>query len=319
MILRGPWKAESQRAYFAKALIELGRERPDLVVIGADTTHSLKTADFGKEYPGRLYNLGIAEQNMMGVAAGFAAAGKLPFACTYSVFGTAHVYNIIRQSIAYPKLNVKICCSHAGLTVGADGATHQMNEDITLMRALPNMAVVVPADGPETYKAAKAAATHAGPLYMRFSRMDFPTVTEAHDPFVLGQASLVREGSDVTIVANGIMVSRALQAAEALAKSGLEARVLNLHTVKPLDAAALEAAARETGAIVAAEEHTIMGGLGSAVAEAVSELYPVPVARLGVRDRFGESGEGEKLLDKYGLSAVQLIKAAHDVVARKAK
>lgn len=319
MILRPPWKTESQRSYFAKALTELGRERPEIVVVGADTTHSLKTADFGKAYPGRLFNLGIAEQNMMGVAAGFAAAGKLPFACTYSVFGTAHVYNIIRQSIAYPNLNVKICCSHAGLTVGPDGATHQMNEDVALMRALPNMAVVVPADGPETYKATKAAAERVGPLYMRFSRMEFPTVTEAQDPFVLGKAGLVREGADVTLVANGIMVSRALQAAEALASAGVDARVLNLHTVKPLDTAALEKAARETGAIVTAEEHTLMGGLGSAVAEAIGETYPVPLARLGVKDRFGESGEGEKLLEKYGLSAVQLIKAAHDVVARKRK
>ena len=309
--MQTPWKMENQRTYFSKALVELGRSNPKVVVVGADTTESLKTMSFGKEFPGRLFNVGIAEQNMMGIAAGLAAAGQTPYACTYSVFGTAQVYNVIRQAIAYPSLNVKIFCSHAGLTTGPDGATHQMNEDIALMRGLPNMTVLVPADAPETGRAVLAAADWDGPVYCRFSRANFPTVTRPEEPFEIGRAAVMRDGSDVTLVGCGIMVSRCLLAAEELAKVGLQARVLNVHTVKPLDAAAVIKAARETGAIVTAEEHSIVHGMGSAVAAVTAEHYPVPVQMVGVRDVFGESGEAEELLEKYGLTAAEVARAAH--------
>ena len=309
--MQTPWKLENQRTYFSKALVELGRSNPKVVVVGADTTESVKTMSFGKEFPGRLFNVGIAEQNMMGIAAGLAAAGQTPYACTYSVFGTAQVYNVIRQAIAYPSLNVKIFCSHAGLTTGPDGATHQMNEDIALMRGLPNMTVLVPADAPETGRAVLAAADWDGPVYCRFSRANFPTVTRPEDPFEIGRAVVMRDGSDVTLVGCGIMVSRCLLAAEELAKVGLQARVLNVHTVKPLDAAAVIKAARETGAIVTAEEHSIVHGMGSAVAAVTAEHYPVPVQMVGVRDVFGESGEAEELLEKYGLTAAEVARAAH--------
>ena len=309
--MQTPWKMENQRTYFSKALVELGRSNPKVVVVGADTTESLKTMPFGQEFPGRLFNVGIAEQNMMGIAAGLAASGQTPYACTYSVFGTAQVYNVIRQAIAYPSLNVKIFCSHAGLTTGPDGATHQMNEDIALMRGLPNMTVLVPADAPETGRAVLAAADWDGPVYCRFSRANFPTVTRPEDPFEIGRAAVMRDGSDVTLVGCGIMVSRCLLAAEELAKVGLQARVLNVHTVKPLDAAAVIKAARETGAIVTAEEHSIVHGMGSAVAAVTAEHYPVPVQMVGVRDVFGESGEAEELLEKYGLTAAEVARAAH--------
>ena len=310
-MMQTPWKLENQRTYFSKALVELGRSDPKVVVVGADTTESLKTMSFGKEFPGRLFNVGIAEQNMMGIAAGLAAAGQTPYACTYSVFGTAQVYNVIRQAIAYPSLNVKIFCSHAGLTTGPDGATHQMNEDIALMRGLPNMTVLVPADAPETGRAVLAAADWDGPVYCRFSRANFPTVTRPEEPFEIGRAAVMRDGSDVTLVGCGIIVSRCLLAAEELAKVGLQARVLNVHTVKPLDAAAVIKAARETGAIVTAEEHSIVHGMGSAVAAVTAEHYPVPVQMVGVRDVFGESGEAEELLEKYGLTAAEIARAAH--------
>lgn len=312
-----PWKTESSRTYFGQALVELGARRSDIVVVGADTTQSLKTALFGKKFPDRLFNIGIAEQNMMGVAAGLAAAGKVAFACTYSVFGTAQVYNIIRQSIAYPSLPVKIFCSHAGLTVGPDGATHQMNEDISLLRSLPNMKVVVPCDGPEVAKAVDEAADIPGPLYCRFSRARFPTITSPDDPFEIGKATVMREGEDLTFIAVGIMVSRALEAAEELEKQGVRSRVINMSTVKPLDIEAVLKAARDTGGIVTGEEHTIYGGLGSAVAEVVAQNYPIPIKIIGVPDTFGESGEGFELLEKYGLTAQKMLKAAMDVIRRK--
>ncbi|MFQ5911480.1 MAG: transketolase family protein, partial [Thermoplasmata archaeon] len=246
-----------------------------------------------------------------------AASGKVAFACTYSVFGTAQVYNIIRQSIAYPNLPVKIFCSHAGLTVGPDGATHQMNEDISLMRSLPNMTVIVPCDGQEVAKAVHAAVEVPGPLYCRFSRAKFPTITSPDDPFKIGRASVMRDGDDVAFVVAGIMVSRALEAAEELEKQGIQARVINMSTVKPLDADTVLRAARDTGAIVTAEEHSIYGGLGSAVAEVVAQNYPVPMRIIGVEDRFGESGEAFELLEKYGLTSQNVLKAAMDVIGRK--
>ncbi len=312
-----PWKMESQRSYLAKALIELGERDPNVVVVGADTTESIKTMDFAKKFPDRLFNVGISEQNMISVAAGLAAAGKVAFASTYAVFGAAHTYNVIRQNVAYTKLPVKLFCSHAGLTTGPDGATHQMNEDIGLMRGLPNMAVLVPADGPQTAKCVHAAAAWPGPVYCRFSRTNFPTVTSVEDPFSIGPAYVVRDGSDVTLVGCGIMVSRCLEAAQALDAEGVSARVINVATVKPLDAATLVKAASETGGIVTAEEHTVVHGMGAAVAEAIVQEHPVPMAFVGVQDTFGESGEAFELLAKYGLTTAKVVEGARGVMKRR--
>ena len=288
-----------------------------MVVVGADTTESIKTFEFGKAFPDRLFQLGIAEPNMISVAAGLAAAGKIPFASTYSVFGAAHTYNIIRQNVAYTNLNVKIFCSHAGLTVGPDGATHQINEDIALMRGIPRMTVLVPADGPETARCVDAAAAMKGPVYCRFSRTNVPTVTSPGDGFAIGKARVVREGSDVTLIGCGIMVARCLEAADLLHHDGVGARVINLSTVKPLDVATIDRAARETGGIVTAEEHTVVHGIGGAVASAVGASHPVPLAYVGVQDVFGESGEAEELLTKYGLTAKKIAEAAMGIVKRR--
>ncbi|MFA5896143.1 MAG: transketolase C-terminal domain-containing protein [Thermoplasmata archaeon] len=317
MTLEPPWKMESQRGAFGKALVELGRRNPNVVVVGADTTESIKTVDFGKAFPDRLFQVGIAEPNMMSIAAGLAAAGKIAFAATYSVFGSGHTYNVIRQNVAYTKLNVKIFCSHAGLTVGPDGATHQLNEDIGLMRGLPGMTVLVPADAPETAKCVDVAAEIKGPVYCRFSRTDVPTVTRPEDPFIVGKARTMRDGSDLTLVGCGIMVAKCLEAAEVLAKESVHARVINLSTVKPLDVAILDKAARETGGIVTAEEHTVVHGIGSAVASAVAQNHPVPMAFVGVQDTFGESGEAEELLMKYGLTTEKIVEAARAVLKRR--
>ena len=319
MTLPQPWKSESMRGYFGKALVELGRRYPGIVVVGADTTESIKTVDFGKAFPDRLFQVGIAEPNMMSIAAGLAAAGKIAFAATYSVFGSAHTYNVIRQNVAYTKLNVKIFCSHAGLSVGPDGATHQINEDLGLMRGLPGMTVLVPADGPETGRCVEAAVSFRGPLYCRFSRSNVPTITEPGDRFQIGKASVMRDGSDVTLIGCGTMVSRCLQAAEALAREKVDARVVNLSTVKPLDLATIDKAARETGGIVTAEEHTVVHGIGGAVASAVVQSHPVPMAFVGVQDLFGESGEAEELFEKYGLTVPKVVEAAHSVVKRRGR
>jgi len=308
------WKMESTRGAFGQALLELGRENKSIVVVGADTTESLKTSMFGKEFPQRLFNIGIAEQNMIGIAAGLAASGKIAFAATYAVFGTAQVYSVIRQSVAYPKLNVKIFCSHAGLTVGPDGATHQMNEDIALMRGLPNMAVLVPADAFEVGKSVRAAAERNGPVYCRFGRSDVPTVTAKEDAFEIGKSSVMRDGSDVTLIGCGLMVSTCIAAAEALESEGIRARVVNMSTIKPIDVAAIKKAAEETGAIVTAEEHSIVHGLGSAVASEVVRLKPVPMEMVGVQDTFGESGDADGLLQKYGLTPDKVVEAAKRVV-----
>jgi len=316
-VTSGPWKMESQRSYFAKALNDLGKRNPDVVVVGADTTESIKTIDFGKAFPDRFFQLGIAEPNMISVAAGLAAAGKIAFASTYSIFGSAHTYNIIRQNVAYTNLNVKLFCSHAGLSVGPDGATHQNNEDLGLMRGLPRMTVLVPADGPQTAKCVDAAAEWKGPVYCRFSRTNVPTLTSMEDDFDIGKATVMRDGSDVTIVGCGLMLARCLQAAEALKKEGVEARVVNLSTVKPLDEATILKAARETGAIVTAEEHTVVHGIGAAVASVVVRERPVPMAYVGVQDTFGESGEADELLTKYGLTTEQIVEAVRDVRKRR--
>ena len=310
---------ESQRSYFAKALIELGEKNPNVVVVGADTTESIKTLEFGKKFPDRLFNVGISEQNMISIAAGLAAAGKIAFASTYAVFGVAHTYNVIRQNIAYTKLPVKLFCSHAGITVGQDGATHQLNEDIGLMRGLPNMSVLVPADGPQTANCTHAAVDWPGPVYCRFSRANFPTVTSVEDPFSIGPAYVMRDGSDVTLAACGIMVSRCLQAADDLDARGVSARVINVPTLKPLDSGTLARAARDTGGIVTAEEHSVVHGLGAAIAAAVAREHPVPVEMVGVQDVFGESGDAFELLEKYGLTAAQVAEAALRVAKRRGR
>ncbi len=291
------------RDAYGKALARLGGENPQVVVLDADLSKSTKTVDFAKVYPERFFNMGIAEANMMGTAAGFAAAGKIPFASTFAIFATGRAFEQVRNSIAYPALNVKIAASHAGVTVGEDGGSHQAIEDIALMRVLPNMTVLVPADGPSTEAAVFAAAEIDGPVYLRLGRPGVPVLYPEGFTFKVGKANRLREGKAATIVACGIMVSLALEAAAALALEGLEVRVLDCHTIKPLDREEITAAAKETGLLVTAEEHSILGGLGGAVAEVVTESCPVPVLRVGLVDCFGQSGKPDELLVEYKLTA----------------
>ncbi|MDA8235336.1 MAG: transketolase family protein [Clostridia bacterium] len=305
------------REAYGKALKKLGAENKDIVVLDADLSKSTKTSDFAAEFPERFINVGIAEQNLMGTAAGLAAAGKIPFASTFAVFATGRAFEQIRNSIAYPLLNVKIAASHAGITVGEDGGSHQSVEDVALMRSLPGMTVVVPADAMETELAVRSAVDIDGPVYLRLGRLGVPVLFDENYKFEIGKAGVVREGGDVTFIANGIMVSTALEAAEELATKGIGVRVINMHTVKPLDKEAVIKAARETGAIVTAEEHSIIGGLGSAVAEVLVEEQPVPMERVGIRDVFGESGLPNELLEKFGLTKGHLITAAERVLKRK--
>jgi len=311
------WKMESQRKQYGRALVELGKERGDIVVLDADLSSSTRTADFAAAFPERFFNCGIAEQNMMDTAAGFAVSGKTVFVSTFAVFGTGRCYDQIRQSIAYPKLNIKIVLSHAGITVGGDGASHQIIEDIALMRVLPNMTVIVPVDSAETYNAVKLIAKEKGPCYVRIGRSDVPTVTDENAKFEIGHAPIMRDGKDITLIGCGIMVSKCLEAAEELAKHGVDARVVNLHTIKPMDEKTIVRAARETGGVVTAEEHSVMMGMGSAVAMVLVENFHVPMKRVGIPDVFGESGACDELMDKYGLTADNIVEAAHDVLKRK--
>ena len=305
------------RDAYGEALAELGAVNENIVVLEADLSKSTKTSDFKKVYPERHFNMGIAEQNMLGVAAGFAAAGKVPFASSFAVFATGRAYDQIRNSIAYPNLNVKIAATHAGLTVGEDGGSHQMLEDIALMRALPNMTVIVPADGIETKQAIKAAAEYEGPVYIRMGRPKVPVLFDENYTFEIGKGVVLKEGTDVTLVGTGIMVSKAVEAAELLATEGISAAVVNISTIKPLDTELIIAQAQKTGAIVTCEEHNIYGGLGSAVAEVLVENCPVPMARVGVADKFGESGLPDELLEKYGLTAANIAAQAKAVIAKK--
>ncbi|MBP3585683.1 MAG: transketolase family protein [Peptococcaceae bacterium] len=305
------------RDAYGEALAELGAVNENIVVLEADLSKSTKTSDFKKVYPERHFNMGIAEQNMLGVAAGFAAAGKIPFASSFAVFATGRAYDQIRNSIAYPNLNVKIAATHAGLTVGEDGGSHQMLEDIALMRALPNMTVIVPADGIETKQAVKAAAEYEGPVYIRMGRPKVPVLFDDNYTFEIGKGVVLKEGTDVTLVGTGIMVSKAVEAAELLAAEGISAAVVNISTIKPLDAELIIAQAQKTGAIVTCEEHNIYGGLGSAVAEVLVENCPVPMARVGVADKFGESGLPDELLEKHGLTAANIAAQAKAVIAKK--
>ncbi len=310
-------KTLATREAYGEILKELGDRNPAIVVLDADLSKSTKTAVFGKAHPDRFINVGIAEQNMMGIAAGFATCGRVPFVSTFAMFATGRAFEQVRNSICYPKLNVKIAATHAGLTVGEDGASHQSIEDISLMRGLPNMTVIVPADAEETRQAVAFAAEHKGPVYLRLGRMSVPDVVGEGYKFEPGKAVQLADGKDVTLVATGVMVSAALEAAKILAAENISARVLNIHTIKPIDRAALEKAAQETGALVTCEEHSIIGGLGSAVAEVICETTPAPLERIGVQDSFGESGTPAELLKKYGLTADDIVAAAKKAISRK--
>ena len=308
---------QATREAYGQALEELGAVRQDVVVLDADLSKSTKTSVFQAKYPERFFNAGIAEQNLMGLAAGFAAAGKVPFASTFAVFATGRAYDQIRNSICYPRLNVKIAATHAGITVGEDGGSHQALEDINLMRGLPNMTVLVPADGPEAKNAVKAAADYEGPVYIRLGRSGVPTITDADVPFVIGKGRVMREGADVTLIGCGMMVAKALEAADVLAAEGVNAAVIDMSSIKPIDRELIVEWAKKTGAIVTAEEHNVIGGLGSAVAEVLVEEVLVPMERVGIEDVFGESGTGGELVEKYRLTAEHIVEKAKRAIARK--
>jgi transketolase len=309
---------ESTRVEYGKTLAQLGAENPQIVVLDADLSGSTQTHHFAKVFKDRFFNLGIAEQDLMGTAAGLALGGKIPFASTFAMFATGRAWEQIRQTIAYGNLNVKIVASHSGVTVGEDGGSHQALEDLALMRILPNLVVLVPADGPQTRAMTRWAASYYGPVYMRTGRMAVPLIYDDSYVFELGRGSLLREGRDVTLMGIGIMVQACLDAAAWLAKDGIEARVVNLGCLKPLDWELVVDSARCTGAVVTAEEHMVTGGLGSAVSEILGEHYPAPLKRVGLRDTFGMSGKPEALLKHYGLTAKDIIHAALQVIARKA-
>ncbi|HTY13095.1 MAG TPA: transketolase family protein [Candidatus Omnitrophota bacterium] len=310
-------KAATRDAY-GKALLELGKQNKDVVALDADLSASTKTILFAKEFPDRFFDMGVAEQDMISTAAGLAACGKIAFASTFAVFGSGRAWEQVRISVAYTRLNVKIVVTHAGITTGEDGASHQANEDLAIMRVIPNMTVICPSDAVEAEKAVKAAAAFHGPAYIRLSRLSTPIINDNPDyDFKIGRGIMLRDGKDVTIIACGLMVAEALDAADTLQKEGISARVVNLHTIKPLDKEIIVKCAQDTGAIVTAEEHSIIGGLGGAVAEVVGENCPVPMARVGIKDMFGESGKPEELLVKYGLTQEEIVQAVRSAISRK--
>ncbi len=304
------------RSGFGDGLLELGRTNPDVVALCADLIGSLKMGAFIKEFPERFTQIGIAEANMMGVAAGMAIAGKIPFTGTFANFSTGRVYDQIRQSIAYSEKNVKICASHAGLTLGEDGATHQILEDIGMMKMLPNMSVIVPCDYAQTKAATIAIADHHGPVYLRFGRPKWPIFTEGQ-PFEIGKAINMVEGSDVTIIATGHMVWKAIEAEAELAEAGISAEVINIHTIKPLDEEAILKSVAKTKCVVTCEEHQMNGGLGESVAQTLVRNTPYPMEMVAVNDSFGESGKPDELLDKYGLGTKNIVEAAKKAIGRK--
>ncbi|MGE5173745.1 MAG: transketolase family protein [Betaproteobacteria bacterium] len=307
------------RDAYGDALVSLGKKRNDVVVLDADLSGSTKTSKFAKVFPDRFFNIGIAEQDMMGTAAGFAIAGKLPFVSTFAVFATGRAWEQVRQSICYPNLSVKIVASHAGITVGEDGGSHQSVEDIAVMRVIPHMTVIVPADGPETLQAVEAAAEHKGPCYVRVGRNKVPTLFGEDYKFKIGKAHVFHEGKDAAVIATGIMVAEALKAHDLLKAEGIDAGVINMSTIKPIDADVVVAAATRCGAVVTAEEHSIIGGLGGAVAEVLAEAAPVPLVRVGIKDAFGTSGDCEGLLKHYGISAENIANAVKEVIKKKNK
>ncbi len=305
------------REAYGKALVKLGQVNDNVVVLDADLSKSTKTNDFYKAFPDRFFNMGIAEQNLIGAACGLATAGKIPFASSFAMFATGRAFEVIRNSVCYPKLNVKVCATHAGLTVGEDGASHESIEDMAIMRVIPNMTVLVPADAIETEQMIFEAAKFNGPMYVRLGRSAVPTLFDENYKFEIGKGVVVAPGNDATIIACGIMVNEAIIASQTLKSEGINVRVINMSTIKPIDKELIIAAAKETGAIVTAEEHSIIGGLGSAVSEVVSEESPVVVKKVGVKDVFGESGTPSELLKKHGLTAQDIVVAVKEAISKK--
>jgi len=310
-------KAKPTRDGYGDALVELGQRDERIVVLGADLTDSTRANRFADKFPERFIECGIAEANAMNIASGLSMAGKIPFVSTYAVFVVGRALDQIRTTVCYSSLNVKIAGAHGGISVGADGATHQALEDVATLRTIPHITVIVPCDYQETRKAILWAAEHQGPVYVRFGREPVPMVTDEDTPFVCGKANLVNDGSDVTIINNGPVLKECLDAVEMLKGEGISARLLNMHTVKPIDREAIVKAARETGAIVTVEEHQVMGGFGSAVAEVVVQDAPVPMRFIGIQDRFGESGEPDELFVAFGLKATDIAGAVREVLAAK--
>jgi transketolase len=308
---------KATRAGFGEGLVELARRNPNIVGLAADLAESVRMDKFAKEFPERFFTTGVAEQNLIAMAAGLSIAGKIPFAGTFAVFAAGRAYDMVRQDLAYSNLNVKIAASHSGLTLGEDGATHQILEDIGMMRCLPNMTVLVPCDANETKNAVFAAAAHWGPVYLRFSRPNLPNFTDEKKPFLIGKSATLVDGKDVTIIACGVLVWQAVLAAEELEIEGVSARVVNMSTLKPLDEEAIVRAARETGAIVTAEEHQRNSGLGDAVAHVVATTHPVPMEIVAVQDTFGESGKPDELLAKYHISKNDILASVKQVLKRK--
>ena len=308
---------KATREAYGNALAAVGAKNKNIVVLDADLSKSTKTNAFKEQFPDRFFNAGIAEQNLISVGAGLATAGKIPFVSSFAMFATGRAFEQIRNAVCYPKLNVKVCATHAGITVGEDGATHQSLEDIACMRVLPNMTVVVPADEAETTSVIEWAANYQGPVYVRLGRAGVDDTTPAGYQFVPGKSQTLVEGADLTIIACGALVGPAVEGAKELAQAGISARVINMASIKPIDKDAIVKAAQETGAILTAEEHNVLGGLGSAVAEVVVQEAPVPMAFVGVQDSFGESGTPKELMAKYGLTAKDIVAAAKKLVARK--
>lgn len=321
MLLSSEKKTADMRGAYGDALVELGRDDPRIVCVGGDTTDSLKTKKFGDKYPERMFNVGIAEANLVSVAAGLAIAGKIAFASTYAAFIPGRCVDQIRNTICYPYLDVKLVVSHGGLTVGPDGASHQQIEDIASMRAIPNMRVLIPSDAIAVKHLIKAMIDTPGPFYMRLARPSSEVIyADVADSFKLGKGNILQEGTDATIMACGLLVGRALEAARHLREKGISARVVDMFSIKPIDKDLVSRCAKETGAIVTAEEHNVIGGLGGATAEIVGETYPVPIRRVGVQDRFGESARDEEietLLEQYGLTAAEIAKAVIEARSRK--
>jgi len=310
-------KQAAMRDAYGEALLELGATNPEVVVVGADTTGSLKSGVFQTKFPERFFNVGIAEQNLVSIAAGLALAGKVAYAGTYAIFVPGKSVDQIRNNICYPDLNVKLVCSHGGISVGPDGASHQQVEDIAIMRAIPRMKVIVPSDAPSTKGSIMAIASIPGPFYVRLTRSATPVIYEGGFEYRLGKANVLRDGSDVAVFACGIMVPEALKASEALKAKGISSAVVDLHTIKPIDTDTIVKLAQQCGRLVTVEEHNIMGGMGSAVAEVLSEKRPTPMKRVGVMDTFGESGEAGELLKKYGLTSANIEQAASALVQSK--
>lgn len=308
---------KATRDSYGEALVMLAEKRPDLIVLDADLAAATKTGIYKKAYPDRFFDCGIAEADMMGVAAGIATTGKLVFASSFAMFASGRAFEIVRNSICYPHLNVKIGATHAGISVGEDGASHQCNEDIALMRVLPGMTIINPADDVETKAAVLAMADYVGPTYMRFGRLAIPAFNDPKTyKFELGKGIELRSGNDITVIATGLMVNEAIEAGKILAEQGINARVINIHTIKPIDRDIIIRAAKETGKIITVEEHSVIGGLGSAVSEVVTETVPVPVIKIGVQDTFGHSGPAVPLLKEFGLCADNIVKVTKDALGK---